>query len=53
MKVIAEGVETPNELATVAEARCAVVQGYFYSPPVSPERLYALLTARFAERERQ
>ena len=53
LTVIAEGVETPNELATVAEARCAVVQGYFYSPPVSPERLYALLTARFAERERQ
>jgi diguanylate cyclase (GGDEF)-like protein len=52
LTVVAEGVETPSELATVAEARCSVVQGYFYSPPVSPERLDALLTARFAEPEK-
>ncbi|HET8699220.1 MAG TPA: EAL domain-containing protein [Gammaproteobacteria bacterium] len=49
LTVVAEGVETPNELATVAAARCAVVQGYFYSPPVSPEKLDALLSARFLE----
>jgi EAL domain-containing protein (putative c-di-GMP-specific phosphodiesterase class I) len=49
LTVVAEGVETPNELATVAAARCAVVQGYFYSPPVSPEKLDALLSARFPE----
>jgi diguanylate cyclase len=53
LTVVAEGVETPIELATVAEAGCAVVQGYFYSPPVSPEKLDALLTARFPEPERQ
>ncbi len=53
LTVVAEGVETPIELATVAAAGCAVVQGYFYSPPVSPERLDALLTARFPEPERQ
>jgi diguanylate cyclase (GGDEF)-like protein len=53
LTVVAEGVETPTELATVAEAGCTVVQGYFYSPPVSPERLDALLTARFPEPERQ
>jgi EAL domain-containing protein (putative c-di-GMP-specific phosphodiesterase class I) len=53
LTVVAEGVETPSELATVAAARCAVVQGYFYSPPVSPERIDALLTARFPELERQ
>ncbi|HET7134011.1 MAG TPA: EAL domain-containing protein [Gammaproteobacteria bacterium] len=49
LTVVAEGVETPNELATVAAARCAVVQGYFYSPPVTPEKLDALLSARFPE----
>ena len=49
LTVVAEGVETPLELATVAAARCAVVQGYFYSPPVSLERLDALLTSRFPE----
>jgi diguanylate cyclase (GGDEF)-like protein len=49
LTVVAEGVETPSELATVAATRCTVVQGYFYSPPVSPERLDALLSARFPE----
>src|SRR5690606_11231931 len=49
LTVVAEGVETADELATVAGARCAVVQGYFYSPPVTAERLDALLAARFAE----
>lgn len=49
LTVVAEGVETADELATVAAARCAVVQGYFYSPPVTAERLDALLAARFAE----
>jgi diguanylate cyclase (GGDEF)-like protein len=49
LTVVAEGVETPSELATVAAARCAVVQGYFYSPPVSPERLDPLLSERFPE----
>jgi EAL domain-containing protein (putative c-di-GMP-specific phosphodiesterase class I) len=48
LTVVAEGVETADELATVAAARCAVVQGYFYSPPVTAERLDALLAARFA-----
>jgi diguanylate cyclase (GGDEF)-like protein len=49
LTVVAEGVETPIELATVAATRCSVVQGYFYSPPVSTERLDVLLSARFPE----
>jgi diguanylate cyclase (GGDEF)-like protein len=52
LTVVAEGVETPIELATVAAAHCAVVQGYFYSPPVSLERLDALLTERSFDRDR-
>jgi diguanylate cyclase (GGDEF)-like protein len=43
MTVIAEGVETPSELAAVHGAGCRIVQGYFYSPPLSVDELSALL----------
>jgi diguanylate cyclase (GGDEF)-like protein len=49
LTVVAEGVETPDELAIVDAAGCEVVQGYFYSPPVSSERLGELLSSRFPE----
>jgi EAL domain-containing protein (putative c-di-GMP-specific phosphodiesterase class I) len=49
LTVVAEGVETPDELAIVDAAGCEVVQGYFYSPPVSSERLDELLSSRFTE----
>jgi len=39
LKVIAEGVETEEQLAFLREHRCDQFQGYFYSPPVSAERL--------------
>lgn len=42
LEVVAEGVESPGELAFVQSAGCRVVQGYFYSPPVPPERLPGL-----------
>ena len=49
LTVVAEGVETPDELAIVDSAGCEIVQGYFYSPPVSAERLAELLGSRFPE----
>ena len=49
LTVVAEGVETPDELAIVDSAGCDIVQGYFYSPPVSAERLAELLGSRFPE----
>ena len=42
LEVVAEGVESPGELAFVHSAGCRVVQGYFYSPPVPPDRLLGL-----------
>lgn len=43
---IAEGVETPGELAVVHGAGCTLVQGYFYSPPLRVEELNRLLRDR-------
>jgi EAL domain-containing protein (putative c-di-GMP-specific phosphodiesterase class I) len=34
IKVVAEGVETPAELAFLREAGCDVIQGYLVSPPL-------------------
>ncbi len=49
LELVAEGVETPVELAAVYGAGCRVVQGYFYSPPVNTERLGVLLRNQFAD----
>jgi len=35
LQVIAEGVETEDELSFLNERRCDVVQGYYYSKPLS------------------
>jgi EAL domain-containing protein (putative c-di-GMP-specific phosphodiesterase class I) len=43
LKVVAEGVETVEELALVQAARCDAVQGYLVSPPVGPEHVAQLL----------
>ncbi|NJK27934.1 MAG: EAL domain-containing protein [Coleofasciculaceae cyanobacterium SM2_3_26] len=34
LKVIAEGVETPEELSFMTELGCNEMQGYLYSPPL-------------------
>ena len=45
LEVVAEGIETPEQLAAVLALGCDAVQGYFYSRPVSaPEALNWLLT---------
>jgi diguanylate cyclase (GGDEF)-like protein len=43
LAVVAEGIETPEDLAIVEATGCRVVQGYLYSPPVKAEHLDALL----------
>jgi len=45
IKVIAEGVETIDQVNMLAEAGCDDVQGYYFSRPVSPENLHATLDA--------
>ena len=46
LKVVAEGVETAEQLAMVASHGCDCVQGYYFSRPVSPEALELWLTAQ-------
>jgi diguanylate cyclase (GGDEF)-like protein len=43
MRVLAEGVETPEQLELVRGAGCTYAQGHHLSPPVPAEQLSALL----------
>ena len=38
MACVAEGVETAAQAAALKEAGCCYAQGYYYDPPLSPER---------------
>jgi EAL domain-containing protein (putative c-di-GMP-specific phosphodiesterase class I) len=42
-RVIAEGIETPEQLAFLRSLHCAEGQGYLFSQPVAPEELAHLL----------
>ncbi|GAB3538318.1 hypothetical protein GCM10027343_03740 [Noviherbaspirillum agri] len=44
LKVVAEGVETREQLAFLREHRCDIMQGYLFSRPVSGDEVLALLT---------
>ena len=41
--VVAEGVETAEQLALLRKAGCELVQGYYFSKPVPPEELEKLI----------
>jgi diguanylate cyclase (GGDEF)-like protein len=43
MRVIAEGVETEEQLAFLRENHCQEVQGYIFSPPVEPRAFEKLM----------
>ena len=43
MRVLVEGVETEGQLALLAAHRCDGIQGYWFSPPVSPADFERLL----------
>ena len=42
LEVIAEGVETPEQLEYLAQRGCEQFQGYYFSPPVSPKQILDL-----------
>ncbi|MGN7611232.1 sensor domain-containing protein [Magnetococcales bacterium HHB-1] len=43
LNVVAEGVETPEQLRFLTEQQCEEVQGYYFSPPVPQEAFTELL----------
>jgi diguanylate cyclase (GGDEF)-like protein len=43
MNVIAEGIETAQQLAQLRQLNCDFGQGYFFSPPLNPEQAVDLL----------
>ena len=43
LKVVAEGVETEGQLARLMANRCDEIQGYYFSRPLPPDALAALL----------
>jgi EAL domain-containing protein (putative c-di-GMP-specific phosphodiesterase class I) len=45
MSTTAEGVETEEQLRAVREQGCNEVQGYYFSPPLSPQAVMSMLTA--------
>ena len=45
MEVIAEGVETPEQLAQLKTLKCEFAQGYLFSKPVDPDAARALIEA--------
>ncbi len=44
LEVIAEGVETAEQLALLREMSCASAQGFLFSRPIRPERVTPLVT---------
>lgn len=46
-KIIAEGVETSEQLNILKSMDCEVVQGYLFSKPVNPGEISALLNSHF------
>ncbi|CAK0739824.1 diguanylate cyclase [Azospirillaceae bacterium] len=43
LRVVAEGVETVQQLGYLSRFGCDEIQGYLYSPPVPPDELMSLL----------
>ena len=49
--VIAEGVETRQQLDALKQLGCDIVQGYLFSPPVPAEKFESFLTERRSPRQ--
>lgn len=47
LRVVAEGVETAEQLEVLTEIGCESAQGYLFSRPVTPQEVEALLDHRF------
>jgi EAL domain-containing protein (putative c-di-GMP-specific phosphodiesterase class I) len=49
LRVVAEGVETLEEMAFLQAHQCDEAQGYYFSPPVLPQQFARLLRTRMPE----
>ncbi len=49
LRVVAEGVETLEELEFLRAHQCDQAQGYYFSPPVLPEQFAVLLRTGIRE----
>jgi EAL domain-containing protein (putative c-di-GMP-specific phosphodiesterase class I) len=49
LRVVAEGVETQEELAFLQAHKCDEAQGYYFSPPVLPQQFAKLLETGIPE----
>jgi EAL domain-containing protein (putative c-di-GMP-specific phosphodiesterase class I) len=47
IEVVAEGIETESQLATLNSLGCRLGQGFLFSEPVSADEVHSLLTKRF------
>ena len=47
LRVVAEGVETPEDLAFLRAHQCDEAQGYYFSRPVPPQQFAKLLEAAY------
>jgi len=48
-RIVAEGVETEDQLAILSEYDCDEIQGYFFSPPLPAEKITGFIQAKMAE----
>jgi len=46
LNVVAEGVETQEQLDYLIKNKCHKIQGYFFSKPISGEAVIEYLTAK-------
>lgn len=49
MRVIAEGVETEEQMLHLVERKCDLLQGYYFSQPLYPDDVPAMLGQNFSE----
>jgi len=43
LSIVAEGVETPEQIAFLQDKQCEIIQGYYFSPPVSVDKMTQIL----------
>lgn len=48
-KIVAEGVETEAQLRSLSQRGCDIIQGYFFSPPVSAPQMTSILQGERAK----